>query len=84
MPHICIRCGEVYDKVTKELIRRGCLKCGCRLFKWVSEDDEDNPATIVVERDGVYTINIENIDDVVTVYKSGRFFIVLPEQKYGD
>ncbi|WP_456481835.1 OapC/ArvC family zinc-ribbon domain-containing protein [Methanopyrus sp.] len=84
MPHVCIRCGKVYDRVTEELIRRGCPRCGCRLFKRVSEDDDDNPAAIIVERDGVYTINIENIDDVVTVYKSGKFFIVIPEQKYGD
>ncbi len=78
MPHRCFKCGKTFDKLSDELIKRGCPNCGCRLFQRIPEDDNHDPAAIVVERDGVYKINIDNIDDVITVYKSGRYFILLP------
>ncbi len=78
MPHRCVNCGEVLTELNDDLIRKGCPNCGCKLFERIPEDDDPDPATIVVERDGVYRININNIDDVVTVYKSGKYFILFP------
>ncbi len=85
MPHRCLRCGAVIDTANDDLIREGCPRCGSRLFVYepVKRDTRSEDFEFVdikVEKDGVYTIDIDNIsgdDNVIVVYKDGVYHILL-------
>jgi len=85
VPHRCLRCGTLIESKDDSLIKEGCPRCGSRLFiyeperrKSRSEDFEF--VDIRVERDGVYSIDLESItddDNVIVVYKDGVYHILL-------
>lgn len=37
MPHQCVRCGEIYEKASEEILK-GCSKCSGKFFFFIRSD----------------------------------------------
>ena len=38
MPHQCVRCGKVYEEVSKEILK-GCSDCGSKFFFFIRKEN---------------------------------------------
>jgi uncharacterized protein len=84
--HRCIKCGAEFEGDSKDIILKGCPKCGSKFFEFhqkgkvkeIREIKGDSVETIMVKEHGIYEVNLSSLmkdDSIIVSDEEGKYVI---------